>query len=665
LISWPVVIAILAACLAVFYVLFPDDFRFVERLANDNKPREALARLRRIPTVERDRSRLRYDLLSLQFQGELLKSDGDHAGESLALLDEALGSGKRHGWQQPFIMELTAIVSLSGSPGACFEKLKNEPIPVPAQAAIAEALTERALALDQPALAATIYSEFARRSAPTEQTTAKLVRLWRMTGRPDKAVEAIRAFDVQVQAQAGGLLFVSPQLYELEIRMLREIGRNAEAFELLRKQFRVAGDSSAARPLLKPLMETAYASGRIKELISDYESALLSEPNDAELLAGYGELLASAGELAKAQQVYARLVALHGDDDKLRLRFAEISEWSGKPSVAFEAYLPLGRHGEAHALDRLIDLNNGLFRLPEVVEALGRAVPVPGRPDLTLVYTRDLILLGHYKEAETWFNVWLKEHPRDYNVWIEVGVLHRSLDEFEEAVNDFVNAERVRPNDLTAGLALAELMSGMGRYDEALKRYAAVAGAHRFPRAIADYELLAEALGDLPQEAAALQLLVDSIPSAGPENFTKLAELYDLLDRPADQLQTLRNGLARYSQDPELVYQTAACLGEQRLWREALATLGSHPGLHTEAKVIVLNLSLLVSAHRVRDAKAFLSSVRKPAGAAQLEKGEQPLEIGRIAAAEKAFWSLIKPRPEQPQTQVERSANKAFRSSME
>ena len=108
LIGWPAVLAILAVCLGMFCILFPDDFGFVERLAKDDKPAAALQALRRIPSGERDRNRLRYDLLSLQLQRKCLAAPGEHGAGSLALLDEALASGKRHGWRQPFAAELIA-----------------------------------------------------------------------------------------------------------------------------------------------------------------------------------------------------------------------------------------------------------------------------------------------------------------------------------------------------------------------------------------------------------------------------------------------------------------------------------------------------------------------------------------------------------------------------
>ena len=649
LISWPGVLCILATCGVFLYLIFPDNLGFVERLLRDHKTKEALAALQQMPPGEREKNPMLCDLLEIQLQRALIKPKDVMA--AIALLKRTEMTGQKYHWEPDTVREFLESLRAVPNTRAAFEQLKMRNLPESIDMEASRVLTERALAQGDPGLAAQICSDIAKRHPPTQETTARMVRLWRMTGEPQKALDSIQTLQPDPQA----LLTQSPDLYALKIRLLREVGNNSEAFDLLQRQFSATQDPVALKADLNVLTEVAAACGRQKKLGPVYQEYLRRAPSDIPVLKQYASTLVSAGDMERGAEVYRQLLAQQ-DTPEIRRKYAETSEWSGDASDAFDAYLPLAKSGDVHAIERIVALAPGLYRTPEMVSVLRSALPLAQHPEYQLALARGLVHLGEYENAQLYFDRWLHQNPDDYAVWIELGVLQKAICAYDKAAKSFSAAEHLKPGDYVACKALAEIASARGNFDEALQRFAQVALDCQDIASLDHAMRLGDSLGALTKLADFCKDRLAKNKKAGFD-YLALATVYHRLGQKSDELSTLETGLKHDPANDGLRFRAAQALGDAGQFQKACAMLAQHSRFREEGKTVLLALKLFVAAGDPRAARAYVNSIRNPVLLQNIEAKHCAAAIaeqmGDLARAESMYHELYITQPDVPESRID------------
>ncbi len=131
---------------------------------------------------------------------------------------------------QDFLAEVLHSISLLND---CEKALKLvaphlKSIPDSARQVLVLVMVRDALASNKPDLAAVSYENCLRPFA-AETNLVEAVRLWRGAARPDRALRVLEDFE---QQSGKGSSALGPMLVEIRFNLLRELGRNSEAFDL-------------------------------------------------------------------------------------------------------------------------------------------------------------------------------------------------------------------------------------------------------------------------------------------------------------------------------------------------------------------------------------------------------------------------------------------------
>lgn len=291
------------------------------------------------------------------------------------------------------------------------------------------------------------------------------------SGKRENADAAVRELQILVSQKPGdaGLLLQLGQAYRLK-------GDWNAARDQFVESLRRQRDLTAAR---YELAEVSLIQQRPADALEQANQILAVRPNDrrARLLRTASSIASGNGSAARGE--LAQLIKeLPGDaEPQLQLGLLDISEHkysdaidilskyrsSEDPRVSngmAAAYLHLEQYDKARAA-----LNEGLKNAPDSPMLLERLADTEA-------------LAGHYDVAITHLQKLLSSNPKSVN-------LHRRLGEVYELKGDRVSeianyrlASDLAPNDLDAGLALADALARAGRTNEAGTEFQRVVKAH-------------------------------------------------------------------------------------------------------------------------------------------------------------------------------------------
>src|SRR6185503_20252570 len=96
--------------------------------------------------------------------------------------------------------------------------------------------------------------------------------------------------------------------------LLREIGRNSEAFDLASSLTRQNEDGEARQKWLKLMQVTAGSAAQHRKLLEEYRHHVQTDPADAETWRLIAEISTAANDLALAKEAYQKLISLRPED---------------------------------------------------------------------------------------------------------------------------------------------------------------------------------------------------------------------------------------------------------------------------------------------------------------------------------------------------------------
>jgi tetratricopeptide (TPR) repeat protein len=272
---------------------------------------------------------------------------------------------------------------------------------------------------------------------------------------------------------------------------------------------------------------------------------------------------------AEAQFLMARTCRRDGDlaASNEHLLMAESMDWPGE-QILLERQLQQAASGNSWSVERA--LLDQLNHLPSeevlILEAL----------------VNGYLNNARYIDAIEIINSWLKRHPSDWLAYLYRGRANQGLSHYERAIEDFEQAEQLRPDFLQTHLWLADTLLAHLQYERALEHYEIYIQAGPPDTDI----LLAMALCQVslgkPEARTILdQLMVDHPNDAG---IILLAAKLDLVeDAPEQALRRARQALTLSPRDPDVVYFVGQVLSRLNRRNEAEQFRKEHHQLFDQA----------------------------------------------------------------------------------
>jgi tetratricopeptide (TPR) repeat protein len=606
-ISPAAILGILVVCSVMAYFLAPSDRVLLERQLRDGSNKRALATLQRISTEERLKDPEYYALLELRLTRQGLDPKSVQAVDQEIL--NAWQVCEKHGFHNDFVQELPPLLAMvSVQHGFDLIKTNLARMPLEAQQTVVDSLVNQSLAAGDPATAAAVYSVIWEGAPKSAATAAEMVRLWRFAQKPQQALAVLDAF----AKEAGqNLARHSPALARARIDLLRELGRPGNALDDVIELVE-ASDPAQRDQLVDLMLSTARQSGRLKGVMPELRRRAEANPNDAHWWRTIGELASSAGDLPEAIVCYTKLVALAPNDGKTLLKLAQFYEWTGKPASAFDLYLRALPLKEPSAVERLLDLNPGLYRDAELAGALSKADDLVHQVHRGLEVARLQARAGNFQEAQRDYAQLVNAKLPDFKVLTEYGVLLIDLFDYHKALQVFLRADTLQPKQPVIQRTLADIYFHLGDYGRSFERYAFLAKELQDNDGIDNYITLAESLGHIDDVIGGLKLRITAAKKVAPWDYQRLVYFLNLQGKNDEARATLVRAVALFPQDPALRLQLSYALSNAKQHAEAARVLALHPELKNNPDLIEFYLTVLMEAEDYRQAELFLASGVNP-----------------------------------------------------
>lgn len=640
ILPWWQIGLLLGACGAAVFLLVPDDPQLVEDLLRDGKIKEARRQFEKMSAADTAQTNARYRLLELRLvRCEL--APGDVAGLR-AFWTRAVAAWRDADFADSLFLDLRTVVGRLADPTAAWRVVAPllPRAPAKQRARLLEDFTHAALAAGQAGTAAEAFALGHPAADRRPAETLELARLWTLAGQTENALQALG--DEQ-----------APELAERRIELLRALNRNRDALALLRTRFSAVPDEFNTFSDVEAFTTVALQAGLPADAVPVYQRFVAANPSDLIALRNLRDLLVTAGQAAAAIEPARRAITLgERNQDDLR-RLAQILEWSGSPSPAFEIWLELGLTGELPAIDRLIELNPGLYRDDDLLRALATVVPVSGRPDYTLRLARLEVVLGRYDRAVAHFQEYLANAATATDVMLELARLFVEINRFAEAETWLRQVAGRRPTDAAIQREIADVLVLEGRHSEALAIYARLAEQSPTAEFIEPYTRLAESLGRYGDLVRGLRTRIEHAPKPTARDYLMLAYGYEAGDDAPQRRRTLEEGLQRLPESDELRLQLASALAAEKNFVRSQRTLAPHTRLHEEPAATALFLELMRLNNDTTSERLFLATPLTPSVAGDESVRERLARtheaLRDYPTAERLRRELLEERPGDPE----------------
>lgn len=492
------------------------------------------------------------------------------------------------------------------------------------QAEFSARLQSHAMAANRADMAAVVQEQWLIMHPPTAKKISELLQLWSWGNRPDRALQALERFtppDVWLPDWSEPLAWS-------RIEFLEWAGRSEEALAFIQRWRQAPHATSLDARLMDALATAGMQSGRHAELIPEFKAWVQAHPQDSHAWNKLMELSAAGQDLPTAIMAARHLIELNPSDDAMVLRLAQYYEWNQDPVQAFGLYLGLTARGNEHALQRLLDLNQGLYRDMDVLERLRSGVQRNPTPRFLHEFAQRLVLAGEYDQAIQAYDRYLRISSQDAKAWAQLGLLLRQTGDLQRAQTAFQQAATLQPNNLEFGRWVAENEYLRGEFSNSLQKYRSLAKDKHDTASILPYMGLAEAAGDIDGWIEARELLLKNSMEMKPEDFLRLAYGHSIREHSRRQIEVLQEGLRRYPANPSIRMELGYTFAKYQETGKALEILDAEKNNPPSEQSLALRLQLYESQQLTGKAMALLS---RPEMASLLDYPDVALPAARIA----------------------------------
>lgn len=591
----------------LLYFLIPSDEELFLRLLQDQKTdraREIFARLPDETRTAHPSYRELLDLQSLRKDTIAESKDGllshDAAEELLRRTSKACRDSGQYDIFGQELGRTLARMRDSSQTAQWFAQLTQE-LPRVGLLQFKKTVAERSEILANPAPKALFLRAKLTDDGTTLDEVQELVAKWRASNMPAEALHDIERF---METKPPPFSDAEVDLIVMQIRLLRELNRNSDAFDLLRLHEKYLRPKLGDNGTFSLLTLTGRAAGREKDLIPDYEKFIQKHPANHRNLRILANLYIQTQHYPEAIATYRKLLEYKPEDTETTHKLAQLYEWNGSPDEAFTLYHKLALQGRHDALERMKALNPGLYRDEELIDALPIFLPKSGTSSDLLLLADLLVGQGRYEEAEKLYLRHLRSETQDLSIYLKLGALQNDQDKWEAATATLEKALSINSSDPQILKSLADLYFIQGREQKGFAILTHLAQKSADPNLLEEYVNTAESMGRQQAVVGGLELLIEHSQSLSPDIYLRLAYQYSLLGNKEKNLLTLRRGAEKFPNHVPIALEYVTRLSERKRYTEAIAFLETGSDrLEKSDPLQRLYLELLITTKQ--NAKAF------------------------------------------------------------
>ena len=216
---------------------------------------------------------------------------------------------------------------------------------------------------------------------------------------------------------------------------------------------------------------TFVDAGQVAPATEQFDRAIALAPDDAALHLEKGVAMFKLGRHEAALAAFDGALAQAPDDVTATANRAKVLRLLGRDAESLAGYdraLELAP-GSVKAMYGRVDTLSALGRLDEALVAAEAALEAdPKSPDGHYWLGHVLLAVGRLEDAKRELDEAVGGRPGFFDALQERARLHQKESRQESALNDFVAAQRVKPDDVGVALAITEVLIHMGRSNEAL-----------------------------------------------------------------------------------------------------------------------------------------------------------------------------------------------------
>jgi len=272
--------------------------------------------------------------------------------------------------------------------------------------------------------------------------------------------------DAQAADHLKQVLVLKPGLYEADLNLgildLRN-HNSADALPLLRDAVKLKPNAARTQ---RYLGDALLASGDAKGAADAYQSALTADPNLASAELGLGQALLKQNQLGDAAPHYRKAAAL---DPRLKSYLLEIADAllqanERDKAIDFLKEFP-DNPGAREELGRIYLADN---RPEDAVTEFQSAVNLSPTPANELALASALLRDKQNAAAKPLLDLAVAQEPKNYELRMIVGRMHRDQHEYEPAANEFLAAASLKPDSVEAWHEAVAVLVPAGQYPQAL-----------------------------------------------------------------------------------------------------------------------------------------------------------------------------------------------------
>jgi tetratricopeptide (TPR) repeat protein len=395
---------------------------------------------------------------------------------------------------------------------------------------------------------------------------------------------------------------------DVAVRELRTLSaqnpNDASLLLQLGQAYRLKGDLNAARGQFVEsikkqkdligaryeLAEVSLMTERPADAVQQANKILELRPNDrrARLLRTGG--LIATGDAAEARGELAQLIKQFPSDTEPRLQLGLLAIAEKKYSDAIEVLSKHRASGDSRVNTGLAVAYLHQKQYDKAREALNEGLKnEPASPMLLERLADTEALTGHYDLAIDHLQKLLSSDPKPVNVLRRMGEVYELNGDRGNEIASYRQACELAPNDLTAGLSLADALARAGRTNEARAEFQRVVKAHpeNAPALNNAAFFLADSGGDLDEALRLAQHALEKSP--GQPGFSDTVGYIYLKKGLNDSAVQTFSNLARKYPYAIFRYHLGLALyvkGDKAAARKELqAALAGHPSPGDEARI--------------------------------------------------------------------------------
>jgi tetratricopeptide (TPR) repeat protein len=369
---------------------------------------------------------------------------------------------------------------------------------------------------DQPQLAAQAYLDLAR-STRDPRVAKRAAQLAYQTHQLDTAVEAFKLWEELDPA--------SPLAKQMSLSLLLSSGKLEEARPYLEKILHL-DPANAGHTFMSIYPLLAHGTADKSAALDWISDVTRPYPDVAEARWAVAQAAESAGKPELALTQIKRAVALRPDWDA---------------AVVFEAQLYLAS-----------DPDKGLAVLKAYLDAH------PENKEMRLYYARALLNQKKFGLARDEFQRLLKAHPDSPDLAFAVALISMQMGEFDRAEKELKRSlGKGGGQEDTVHYYLAQLNEARHDDGQALQQYRLVkGGGYAYLARMREVALLDKA-GKLDEARASLHRAVPKSDKQRAQVIMIDAQLLREQKKYSESYQVLADGLKKFPENPEMLYQTA------------------------------------------------------------------------------------------------------------